>query len=111
MNVTMSNGIKYRNVSNIFNWYQNNPNNVKIPAKLNWKPIALKLNEKFDTLMPSFDHKMNRINNGAAARAVNTFETKRDGRFSGSRNWWIISVLGIRETFADDVDTIKTIGF
>lgn len=97
--VTIDNGINRRSVSNIFNCNQNNANKPKIAPKLKWKPIALKLNEKFETLTPILDQSMNKTSKGAAHNAVNISETKRDGRFSGSRNWWMISGRGLRDTF------------
>lgn len=55
--------------------------------KLAKNPIPNKLNnEKFEMLMPSLDHRANNTNSGTAHNAVKTSDTKRAGRFSGSRN-------------------------
>lgn len=96
-NVKIANGIKRRNVSNMFNLYQNRPNKPRMLPKLAKNPIPNKLNEKFEKLMPIFDHKINNTNNGTAHNAVKTSDTKRAGRFSGSRNWWMISCFGARD--------------
>lgn len=82
----MANGINRRNVSNIFNLYQNRPNKPRIPPKLKKNPSPLKFSEKFEMLMPNFSHNANNTNNGTAHNAVKTSDTKRGGRFSGSRN-------------------------
>lgn len=97
INVIMANGINRRNVSNIFNLYQNRPNRPKIPPKLKKNTRPLKLNEKFEMLMPNFSHNTNNTNSGTTHKAVNTSDTKRGGRFSGSRNWWMISGFGERD--------------
>lgn len=83
MNVMIATGINNRNVSNIFNLYQNVANNDKIPPKPKWNPSALNPNGKLETLTPNLIHRPNKINNGAAQRAVKTSETKRGGRLSG----------------------------
>lgn len=86
INVKIANGISRRNVSNMFNLYQNRPNKPRIPPKLKKNPIPLKLNEKFETLMPNFSQSTTNTNSGTAHNTVNTSDTKRGGRFSGSRN-------------------------
>lgn len=85
-NVEIPNGINRRNVSNMFNCNQKRPNNVRIPPKLMKNPIPLKLSEKFDKLIPSFDHKKTNTKSGTAQSPVKISDTKRGGRFSGSRN-------------------------
>lgn len=57
-----------------------------MPPKLKKKPSPLKLSEKLEMLMPNFSHNTNNTNNGTAHNAVKTSDTKRGGRFSGSRN-------------------------
>lgn len=82
-NVTIANGISRRSVSNIFNCSQNKPNKPRMAPKLAKKPIPLKLNEKFDKLMPIFAHRINKTRSGTAQRIVKTSDTMRGGRFSG----------------------------
>lgn len=82
-NVIMANGISRRSVSNIFNCNQNRPNRARMAPKLKKKPIPLKLNEKFDRLMPIFVHKKNNTKSGTAQSIVKTSDTTRGGRFSG----------------------------
>lgn len=93
-NVTSPNGINKRNVSNIFNCNQKTPNKARMLPKPKWKPSALKLIGKLETFTPNLAHKMSKMKSGAAHRAVKTSDTMRGGRFSGWRNWWIISGLG-----------------
>lgn len=100
INADMANGISKRNVSNIFNLYQKRPNKPRMPPKLKKKPSPLKLSEKLEMLMPNFSHNTNNTNNGTAHNAVKTSDTKRGGRFSGSRNWWMISCFGVRDWLA-----------
>lgn len=85
-NVIMASGMRRRSVSNMFNFNQKRPNNVRILPKHAKNPIPLKLNEKFDKLIPSFAHRMSNTTSGTAHRTVNTSDTRRGGRFSGSRN-------------------------
>lgn len=107
MNVKMANGISIRNVSNMFSFNQKKPNKARILPKLKKNTIPLKLNVKFETLMPSLIHKANNTNSGTAQSAVKTSDTKRGGRFSGSRNWWIISGFFARDWLKFDAEIKK----
>jgi hypothetical protein len=59
---------------------------INLPPNPKWNPRALKQIGKFDMLILSFAHKMNRIKSGAAHNKVKRSDTTRGGRFSGSRN-------------------------
>lgn len=93
-NVMRPSGTSNRRVSNMFNCSQKIPNSPKMPPNPRWKPRALKLIGKLETFTPNLIHRRNKMSSGATQRPVKTSETTRDGRFSGSRNWWMISGRG-----------------
>lgn len=68
----------------MFNFNQNNANSARMLPKLAKNPKPL--NEKFERLIPIFDHNNNNTKIGTAQSTVKTSDTMRGGRFSGSRN-------------------------
>lgn len=85
-NVRQPMPIRYLTVWNMFSCNQKNPKRPKMAASPRWKPRALGVKGKLDTLMRSLAHKMRRRRRGRQMRTLNKLETNFAGLLSGSRN-------------------------